>query len=411
MEAPLPHPARPAPGPLAGLRVLDLASVILGPFATMLLGDLGAEVIKVERPEGDSSRHVTPGRHPGMSGTAINLHRNKRSIALDLRNPAGRAALLRLAGSADALIHNIRPQAMARLGLDYAALQAARPDIVYCACTGYGSGGPYAGRPAYDDLVQGASGVACLMGRVHGKPEYVPVALCDKTVAMAAVNALLAALLHRARTGEGQEVEVPMYETMVAFNMAEHVCDSVFEPPEAPFGYPRVLSPGRHPYPTRNGHLCLLPYTDRQWRAFFRIIDREALAEDPRFRHLAGRTQHVDELYRIVEEEVARRSTEEWLELCEQEQIPAMPVLDLADARQDPHLAASGFFTVREHPSEGRYLSVGIPPRYSRTPCAVTRDAPRLGEHGIEILHEAGFGEEEIAALQESGALGDGSAG
>ena len=314
----------PRPGPLAGFRILDLASVILGPFATMQLGDLGAEIIKIEHPDGDSSRRVNPGRSPGMSGTALNLHRNKRSIALNLQKPEGRDSLLRLAGSADALIHNIRPQAMERLGLAYESVREAQPEIVYCACTGYGSGGPYAGKPAYDDLIQGASGLASLMGRVNDAPRYVPSAICDKIVGLAAVNALLAALLYRGQTGQGQYVEVPMYESMVAFNMAEHVCDWIFEPPEAPFGYARVLSPGRRPYRTLDGYVCFLAYTDRQWKAFFRFTDEAELADDPRFKTLTERTKHIDQLYAMVGEKIAGYTTADWMALCDAEQIPAM---------------------------------------------------------------------------------------
>lgn len=393
-------------GPLSGVRILDLSAVILGPFATATLGDLGADILKVERPEGDSSRFVTPGRNPGMSGTALNLHRNKRSIILDLRQPRGRDALLRLAATADALIHNMRPQAMRRLGLSYEDLRQVKPDIVYCACTGYGAGGPYAGKPAYDDLIQGASGLADLLGRVHGSPQYVPSALCDKIVGMAAVSALLAALLHRQRTGEGQAVEVPMFETMVAFNMAEHACDALFDPPAAEFGYARVLSADRRPYQTLDGHVCLLAYTDRQWEAFFQIIDRPELATDPKFRDLPSRTEHVDELYRLVAAEVAKRTTAEWLELCRAAEIPAMPVMNLATARDDPHLRAVDFLPIREHPSEGRYVAVGVPTRFSATPATVRRDAPRLGEHSAEILAEAGLSAAEIEELRNSGCLG-----
>ncbi len=392
-------------GPLAGIQILDLSSVILGPYATMILGDFGADIIKVEHPEGDSSRFVNPGRSRGMSGTALNLHRNKRSIALNLKNPAGRHALLRLSRNADALIHNVRPLAMNRLGLDYDSVSAECPSIVYCACTGYGSDGPYAQRPAYDDLIQGVSGLAALMGQVHENPRYVPSAICDKIVGMAAVNALVAALLHRERSGEGQYVEVPMFETMISFNLAEHICDAVFDPPMEPVGYARVLSPDRRPYATLDGYLCMLAYTDRQWRAFFRIVGREELMDDTRFRELSGRTQNVDALYGIVAEEVAKRTTAEWLDHCDQAQIPATPVKNLSEARSDPHLQAVEFFKTREHPSEGKYFSVGIPANFARTPCEVIRDAPRLNENGADILRENGFAEAEIQVLLDSGAF------
>lgn len=394
-------------GPLAGCRVLDLSAVVLGPFATGILGDLGADVVKVERPEGDTSRHVSPGRSRGMSGTAVTLHRNKRSIALDLRHPAGRDALLRLARSADALIHNMRPQAMERLGLDYEAVRAVRSDIVYCACTGYGSGGSSAGRPAYDDLIQGASGLADLEGRAAGRPRYVPGAFCDKIVGITAVYSLLAALLHRLRTGEGQHVEVPMLETMVAFNLAEHIGDAAFQPPDTPMGYRRILSPDRRPYATTDGHVCLLAYTEAQWKAFFRIVGRPEVLEDPRFASLPDRTRNTDALYAIVAEEVAKRTTGEWLDLCERAEIPVSPVVAMDSLPNEPHLESVEFFKLREHPSEGSYLSMDIPVRFSATPCAVRRDAPRLNENAAEILSEAGFTEAEMDKLRSSGALGE----
>lgn len=392
------------PGPLHGLRILDLTSIILGPYATQILGDFGADIIKVESPDGDTSRYVNPGRHHGMSGTAVNVHRNKRSIVLNLKHPDGRGALLRLAGDADGLIHNIRPRAMARLGLAYEDVSAVRPDIVYCACVGFGHDGPYAGRPAYDDLIQGASGTAALLERMHGEPLYFPGVMADKITGLAAVNGMVAAFLHRERTGEGQHVEVPMLETMVSFNMVEHACDWIFEPPEADFGYVRVLTKNRRPYRSRDGYVCILPYSNQQWRSFFALMGREELAEDPRFVDLASRTRNIHELYGLVGDATPARTTEEWLELCVEANIPATPVADLQDARTEPHLKATGFLAERDHPSEGRYRSVGIPTRFSKSVCAVTRDAPRLGEHSAEILREAGYSDAEIAALGEVGA-------
>jgi crotonobetainyl-CoA:carnitine CoA-transferase CaiB-like acyl-CoA transferase len=403
--------ATPASGPLAGLRVLDLSSVILGPYATMILGDLGADVVKVESPAGDSARYVNPGRHHGISGTAVYLHRNKRSVVLDLKAPEGRAALLRLAATADAVFHNIRPQAMSRLGLAYEDFRAVNPAIVHCVATGFGSDGPYAGQPAYDDLIQGASGIAALMARRHGRPDYYPGTICDKVTAMAAANALIAGLLHRARTGQGQDIEVPMFETMVAFNFVEHVCDFVFAPPGGTFGYARMLSADRRPYQTRDGTLCMLPYTDAQWRAFFAIVGRPDLADDPRFATLTARTANVDTLYALVAEEAARRPTAEWLALCREHQIPAFPVIEPEDLPADPHLRARGFFERRCHPSEGDTRAPGVPVRFSATPGGIARDAPRLGEHTREILREAGLSADEIDDLVRRGVAMDGSGG
>ena len=399
------YQADPSTGPLAGIRVLDLSSVVLGPFATMALGDLGAEIIKVESPEGDSARWVSSGRNPGMSGTHMNLNRNKRSIALDLRMRTAQQAVLRLAASADALFHNMRPKAITRLGLDYDAVRRVRPAIVYCVCTGYDSRGPFGGLPAYDDLIQGASGLADLVGRAGDGPAFVPMALCDKVVGLTAAYALTAALLHRERTGEGQHIEVPMHETMVSFVAAEHLGDSLFEPPGEKFGYARILSPNRRPHRTMDGHLCVLAYTDRQWRAFFRIAGRDESLQDPRFSTLAARTRNTDTLYEIVAEEIAKRTTAEWLALLQQAEIPAMPVLSLDDLRENPQLRESEFLTIRTHPSEGRYLSLGVATQFSATPCAVTREPPRLGDHGAEILREAGYGDAEIQAMRACGAL------
>lgn len=395
-------------GPLHGIRVLDLTTVILGPLATQILGDLGADVIKVEPPEGDSNRHLGTGRNPGMSGTVMNLHRNKRSIVLDLKKDAGRQALLRLAGGADILIHNIRPAAMERLGLGWPELKAANPRLIYCAATGFGSGGPYANRPAYDDLIQGASGLSDLIGRVSGVPGMVPSIVCDKITGLTAVYAILAALFHRERTGEGQMVEVPMLETMAAFNLVEHFGGGVFRPPAGPIGYSRLLTPYRRPYRSADGYLCLLAYTDRQWLDFFDIAGRPEMADDERFRTLAARTRHTDALYAFVEQAVSEKTTAEWLELCGQHHIPCMPLLDIDEIEEDPHLSQTGFFREAEHPSEGAYAQVGIPTRFSASPPDVRRHAPALGEHSVAVLREAGFTEAEINALLATGGSADG---
>jgi crotonobetainyl-CoA:carnitine CoA-transferase CaiB-like acyl-CoA transferase len=397
-------------GPLHGIRVLDLTTVILGPLATQILGDLGADIVKVEPPEGDSNRHLGTGRHPGMSGTVMNLHRNKRSIVLDLKKEAGRAALLRLAEGADILIHNIRPAAMERLGLGWPELSAINPRLIYCAATGFGSGGPYANRPAYDDLIQGASGLADLIGRVSGEPGLVPSLIGDKVAGLTAVYAVLAALFHRERTGEGQMVEVPMLETMAAFNLVEHFGGGVFRPPAGPIGYARLLTPYRKPYRTADGFVCLLAYTDRQWRDFFDIAGRSELAEDERFRTLAARTRNTDALYAIVEEAVAGKPTAEWLELCGERHIPCIPLLKIEAIEADPHLAETGFFQPAEHPYEGGYTLIGVPTHFSASPAEVRRHAPALGEHSVEVLRETGFSEPEIEALMAEGATADGRA-
>ncbi len=395
-------------GPLEGIRVLDLTAYLLGPFGTQILGDLGAEVIKVEPPEGDIMRRLGPSRHDGMAAVFLNLNRNKRSIVLDLKRAAGREALLRLAVGADVFIHNMRPKAIAALDLGYAAVSAANPKIVYCGTYGYRHDGPYGDKPAFDDMIQGASGMAALVGRQSGEPGYVPTAFIDKTVGMAAAYAILAALYHRERSGEGQELEVPMLETMVQFIMVEHLYGLTFEPPLGGAGYPRMLAPQRRPYRTRDGHICILPYTDRQWRRFLELAGRPEILEDPRFASFGDRSENVGELYKLVGEVALERTTAQWLERLDEAQIPAMAVTDPDDLPDDPHLKATGFFEIVEHPSEGALRNMAFPITLSRSPGELRRLAPRLGEHGREVLGEAGFGEAEIAALIAAGVTVEG---
>ena len=390
-------------GPLEGIRVLDLTAYLLGPFGTQILGDLGAEVIKVEPPEGDMMRSLGPSRHEGMAAVFLNLNRNKRSIVLDLKRAAGREALLRLAASVDVFVHNMRPKAIAALDLGYAVVSAVNPKIVYCGAYGYRHDGPYGDKPAFDDMIQGASGMAALVGRQGGEPGYVPTAFIDKTVGMAAAYAILAALFHRERSGEGQELEVPMLETMVQFIMVEHLYGLTFEPALGGAGYPRMLAPQRRPYRTRDGHICILPYTNRQWRRFLELAGRPEILEDPRFASFGARSENIAELYKLLREVAPERTTAQWLERLDEAEIPAMAVTDPDDLPDDPHLKATGFFEIVEHPSEGALRNMAFPITLSRSPGELRRLAPRLGEHGREVLGEAGFGEAEIAALIAAG--------
>ncbi len=389
-------------GALAGVRVLDLTAYLLGPFCTQILGDLGADVIKIEPPQGDPMRHVGPGRHPGMAAMFLNFNRNKRSVVLDLKRREGREAALRLAASADIFIHNMRPKAIAGLDLAYQAIAAVKPDIVYCGAYGFSASGPYGDKPAFDDMIQGAAGMAALVGRARGEPGYVPTAFIDKTVGMTAAYAILAALFHRERTGEGQEIEVPMFETMVHFLMAEHLYGLTFEPPLGGAGYPRMLAPWRKPYPTRDGYICVLPYTDRQWTRFFAVAGRPELAADARFADMASRAQSYETLYGLVGEIMPERDTAEWLALLDEAEVPVMAVTEPDDLPRDPHLEATGFFQVMEHPSEGAVRTMAPPVALSASPAEVRRLAPRLGEHGREVLAEAGLSAAEIEALMAS---------
>ena len=386
------------------MRVLELATVVLGPLACQLLGDQGADVVKVEPPGGDSNRQVGPMRTPDMGALFLNCNRNKRGIVLDLKHPQGREAALRLAAHADVLVHNYRPAALARLRLAYDDVRAVNPGIVYCGTYGYGRSGPYRDRPAYDDSIQAAAGIASLTAHGGGEPRFVPTILADKTTALAVVAAVNAALFHRARTGEGQEIEVPMFETLVSFVMTEHLWGRTFEPALGPAGYVRLLSRERRPLPTRDGHLSVLPYLDEHWRAFCRAAGRPDLLDDRRFESLASRLSNIDALYVTLAVEVAKRSTGDWLETLERAGVPATPVRTLEELLDDPHLLATGFWQTHEHPTDGTLRVPSPASRFSRTPTGVRRLAPRLGEHTREVLREAGYADAEVDALCAAGA-------
>lgn len=393
-------------GALDGVRVIDLTTVLMGPFATQLLGDLGADVIKVEPPTGDSSRALGPARHAGMGAGFLHVNRNKRSLVLDLKQATAHAALLKLVATADVLVYNVRPQAMARLGLTWAALSAINPRLIYVGTFGYGQDGPYAAKPAYDDLIQGAIGLPSLVARVgDGVPRYVPIAMIDRTVGMAAVNAVCAALYRREKTGVGQAIDVPMFETMVPFMLGEHMAGATFEPALGEIGYPRMLARERTPFATRDGHLCVLIYADHHWQRFLEMIGRgEDYTRDPRYADIGTRTRHIETLYGLVAAELATRSTAEWLALFAAADIPAMPLHTLDSLLEDPHLLASGFFESVEHPSEGPYRRMAPVAAWSESPPSIRRHAPRLGEHSAELLAELGYGAAELAALVASGA-------
>jgi crotonobetainyl-CoA:carnitine CoA-transferase CaiB-like acyl-CoA transferase len=387
-----------ADGPLTGVRVLDLTSVIMGPFATHILADMGADVIKVESPEGDSLRHYEPQRHAGMAGNILNLHRNKRGIVLDLKRAECRHALDRLIETADVFVHNLRPRAIAGLGYPYERVRELKPDIVYCGAYGFGARGPYRDKPAYDDLIQAGSGIAALFGEVHGEPAYVPTVICDKLAGQAIAYAILAALFQRARGGSGQAIEVPMLETTIELALAEHMFGFAFLPPLSPPGFKRLMSRARKPYRTLDGYACILPYSDRNWQDFYAFAGRTEFAEDARFRTLSDRVHNIGILYAMVEEEAAKRPTQEWVAFCDRSNIPCMPVLSLKDLPDDPHVKAVGLFGEAEHPTEGRYRSVRSPVSFSAAPFRVRRHAPRLGEHTREVLREAGLSDSEIDA-------------
>lgn len=387
-------------GPLQGVKVIDMTSVLMGPYATQTLGDYGADVIKVESPEGDITRQIGPARHSDMGPIFLNANRSKRSISLDLKKPAGRDALLRLAATADVLVYNVRPQAMARLKLDYESVAAVNPRIVYAGMFGFGQDGPYAAKPAYDDLLQGGSGLSHLIARAgDGTPRYVPTALADRVVGLSAVGAILASLLHRDRTGQGQRVDIPMFETMVGFVMGDHLGGLTFEPPLDQGGYARQMSPDRRPYRTSDGYISVIVYNDKQWNSFFDVTGRDDLRADPIFATFAGRLANIDIVYGELGRIFATRPTAEWMKLLVDADIPTMPVHDLLSILHDPHLVETNFFPIAEHPTEGAIRSMRVATAWSETPAIPSRLAPGLGEQSREILSEAGFKPEEIAQL------------
>jgi len=388
-------------GPLAGVRIIDLTTVVMGPFATQILADLGADVVKVEPPDGDVLRHIAPMKHPGMGHIFLHHNRNKRSIVLDLKQARGREALLRLARNADVLAYNVRPQAMARLKLTYDDVRAVNPRIIYVGAYGYGEGGPYAGEPAYDDLIQGRAGLPHLLLEAGAdRPRYVPTAISDRITGLATVNAISAALYFRERTGKGQAVEVPMFETLAQLALGDHMGGRTFEPSIEPHRYARMLAPHRVPYATRDGYVCVLVYNDKHWRSFFRLVGREEMFDsDPRFSSQEARSRNVGEVYAFVAEQMATRTCAEWLRLLKKADIPVAPLNSVDDLIADPHLQQAGFFVMTDHPTEGRLREMIAPGKWSASPPEALRPAPRLGEHSVAILREAGYADADINAM------------
>jgi crotonobetainyl-CoA:carnitine CoA-transferase CaiB-like acyl-CoA transferase len=399
------QPDAPA-GPLAGIKIIDLTSVMMGPYATMILGDYGADVIKVESPDGDVMRLAAPMRSAQMGAMYLQGNRNKRSIVLDLKKAGGRDAVLRLAATADVFVHNVRPAAMSRLKLGADDLLAINPRLVYASLHGFGEKGPYAGRPAYDDLIQGMTALPALTGQITGEPRYSPATIADRIVGLNATHAILAALLHRDRSGEGQSIEIPMFETMAQFVLGDHMAGRSFEPPIGPPGYSRLLSRDRRPYRTSDGYVCALVYTDKQWTAFFRMIGQDDdAARDPRLSSITARTSNYDFVYGWFSDVMKTRTTAEWLGLFEAADIPHAPLHDLDSLIDDPHLTAVGLLQSVEHPTEGTLRVAGPAATWSKTPPSIRHYPPRLGEHGDEILREAGFSDDDIDALAADGSM------
>jgi crotonobetainyl-CoA:carnitine CoA-transferase CaiB-like acyl-CoA transferase len=389
---------RPPYGPLDGIRVLDITSVVMGPYATQVLGDLGAEVITVEPRLGESNRSMGPGRLSQLSGVSLNLLRNKRNITVDFRQPAGRQALLDVAATCDVVITNLRPGTLARAGIAYRDVAGRRPDIIYCQAHGYPSDGPRADEPAYDDVVQTETGIADATSRLTGRPMVSATIMADKVCGLTIVYAVSAALYRRSVTGEGERIEVPMVETMTAFTLVEHGAAAIPVPPLGPAGYTRVLNQERGPWPTRDGWIMALPYTKAHYDSIFSASGRTDLLGDVRYSTASLRITHAPFLYRTVGQMMAERTTEEWLAFFREQDVPAAPVATLDDL--------VGGLPVAEHPVAGAYRCIPPPVRFSRAPQTVRRPAPLIGQHTEEVLMEAGYDADGIASLRTSGALG-----
>jgi crotonobetainyl-CoA:carnitine CoA-transferase CaiB-like acyl-CoA transferase len=387
-------------GPLAGVRVLDLTTVVMGPYATQILGDFGAEVIKVEPPGGDVMRYAWPFRHRGMGHIFLNANRNKRSVVLDLKQPAARDACLAIARTCDVLVYNIRPQAMARLGLSYEEVKEENARIIYVGCFGYSQRGPYAAKAAYDDLIQGAAGLPALLKQQGAEtPRYAPIIVADRSVGQQVASAVSAALFYREKSGKGQRVDVPMFEHLLQIVLGEHLGGLTFEPQVGEPGYARMLAPDRRPYETKDGYVCALIYNDKQWQAFFAVIGKPEMFSAPEYASQEARSRNYGRAYAFVAEEMRKRTTAEWLGALERADIPVQRMNDLSDIVADPHLAATGYFRTLEHPSEGRIRSMAVPSEWSESKPEYRRHAPRLGEHTAEVLREVGIPEAEIEAL------------
>jgi crotonobetainyl-CoA:carnitine CoA-transferase CaiB-like acyl-CoA transferase len=390
-------------GPLTGIKVVDLTSVLMGPYCTLMLGDLGAEVIKVESFQGDSTRYLGPSRSAGMSGPFLYIGRNKKSIVLDLKSKEGRDVVLQLAKEADVFIHSMRPQAIDKLDLSYEQVAAVNNRIIYCGAYGFQKDGPYGNKPAYDDIIQGASGLAAAQGKMAGTPQYMASAIADKTSGLMASNAIMAALYSRERTGEGQNIEVPMFESMVAYTLVEHMYGMTFDPPLGESLYPRVTSTFRKPYRTLDGYISVLIYNDKQWSNFFTMSGRPELKEDVRFCNIHSRTENIDELYHMIDDIMAMKTSQEWIAILGQADIPAMPLYWPEDLLSDPHLQQTGFFKKVDHPTEGKILDIGHPVRFSGFSKQENQMAPRLGQDSVDVLRELGYSPGKIQELLEQG--------
>ncbi|HEX3283324.1 MAG TPA: CoA transferase [Mycobacterium sp.] len=375
-------------GPLVGVRVVDLTAMVTGPYCTQIMADMGADVIKVEPPAGDNTRYISVGPAPGMSGVYFNVNRGKRAIVLDLRTEAGKTALQALIRTADVFIHSMRSKAVAKLGFGYDDVAELNPGIVYTNCYGYGRRGPDRDRPAYDDTIQAECGLPAVQEQLTGEANYVGSIIADKVAGLTAVYATMMALFHRERTGEGQEVEVSMFETMAAFMLVEHANGAMFDPPLGPAVYPRTVAPNRRPYRTSDGYIAVLIYNDKHWNAFVNAV-RPAWANES-YATLELRANDIDTVYGLLAQTLQERTTDEWMVLFRELEIPAAP-LNTPDALFDhPHLNAVGLFeTVQTQ--YGPVRMPGVPTWFSKTPGRIAGPTRELGADTAEVLSELGL--------------------
>ncbi|MGH1492846.1 MAG: CaiB/BaiF CoA transferase family protein [Acidimicrobiales bacterium] len=383
------------------MRVLDLTTVVMGPLATRAMGDMGADIIRIEPPEGDFMRDFEPKRSPHMSAFSMNINRNKRSVVLDLKTEAGREALLDLAETADVFVTNLRPRALASLRITDADLRERRPDLVYCSATGFGSDGPYAEKAAYDDVIQAASGLASMFAWMGDEPAFIPTIVADKVASLHITYAVMAALFHRAMTGEGDFIEVPMAESLAAFNLVEHMSGHTYRPPVGSFSYQRMLTKHRKPRKSADGWVCILPYSDQNWADFFRLSGLDEYADDPRFTTVNGRVANVDPLYGLLEGVVGNKTTAEWMQICDDHSIPAAPIAELSELGEDPHFKAVGLIQDHEHPTEGPYRVVRSPIKFRSGDPGIFQHAAGLGEHTDEVLIEIGYDYAKLDSLRK----------
>ncbi len=378
-------------GPLHGIKVVEIASIVLGPLATQYLADMGADVIKIEAPEGDLTRSLGPQRHPGMSAVFLNCNRNKRSVVLDLRRKEDQRALHRIVEQSDVVLHSIRSRALERMGITYETLSALNAKLIYCHVKGFSDEGLYAGKPAYDDVIQALTGLASLQTGLVGSPRYMPTIFADKVSALHAAYAVVMALFHRAQTGRGQQVVMPMFEAMTAFNCVEHLWGSTFEPPIATMGYETIVKAARKPYETKDGYIAFLPYTDVHWKSFFDAIGKPQMMQDARFMNYPARQKHFAQVWAFVTDELKQRTNAEWLEMLGRGDTPIAAVNDLGDLPHEPHLESVGFWQMREHPTEGLLRFSSSPFGLQDSPPSLRRLPPTLGQHTQEVFEEFGI--------------------